>query len=322
MTARRKAATVAALGIAPLALTALAAAPASAHGSMQDPVSRVSACFAEGPESPDSAACKALVAAGGTQPLYDWNEVNLADVNGAHKQRIPDGKLCSVGREKYKGLDAPRTDWPTTTLNSGTNTFRWRATAPHRGTMSLYITKDSYDPTKPLTWNDLEAQPFVSLVDPPLVNGSYVFQGTLPKKTGRHLIYSILQRSDSPEAFYTCSDVAFGNGGGAAPVAKAPSEGAITEGTTKSTVDHQGHGGDTPAEKQANAQHIAHQAGARAVNGTTEASGLVTASAGEKLAATGGDSTTAYVAIGGAAALALGGAAFFGATRRRVTGQG
>ncbi len=64
MTARRKAAGIVALGFAPFALAGLAATPALAHGSLTDPVSRVSACFAEGPESPVSAACKAAVAAG------------------------------------------------------------------------------------------------------------------------------------------------------------------------------------------------------------------------------------------------------------------
>lgn len=64
MTARRKAAGVLALGLAPLALAGLTATPAVAHGSLTDPVSRVSACFAEGPESPKSAACQAAVAAG------------------------------------------------------------------------------------------------------------------------------------------------------------------------------------------------------------------------------------------------------------------
>ena len=66
MPARRTAATAAALGLAPLALTALAAAPASAHGTLGDPVSRVAQCYGEGPESPKSAACRAAVAAGGT----------------------------------------------------------------------------------------------------------------------------------------------------------------------------------------------------------------------------------------------------------------
>ncbi|MFF8954645.1 lytic polysaccharide monooxygenase [Streptomyces sp. NPDC014894] len=329
MTARRKVAMVAALAVAPIALTTLTATPAAAHGSMQDPVSRISACFAEGPESPDTAACKALVAAGGTQPLYDWNEVNIGDAAGRHRQIIPDGQLCSVGRAKYKGLDLPRTDWPTTKLASGNHTFRWRATAPHRGTMELFITKQGYDASKPLKWSDLEAQPFASIPDPTLVNGSYVFDATVPKRTGRHLIYSILQRSDSPEAFYTCSDVVIGSeSGGGAPVAQAPSEGEIKQGTENSTVDHGGHGGDTSAEQKANAEHVAQQTTAKVAQQATakqdgnaaEAQGGSTkvAVGGENLAETGGDSSTTYIAIGGAAALALGAAAMFGTARRRA----
>ncbi|SCE26857.1 chitin-binding protein [Streptomyces sp. Termitarium-T10T-6] len=80
MTARRKAAGVLALGLAPLALAGLTATPAVAHGSLTDPVSRVSACFAEGPESPKSAACQAAVAAGGTR-----GAVRLE--RGEHRQR-------------------------------------------------------------------------------------------------------------------------------------------------------------------------------------------------------------------------------------------
>ncbi|MER7046228.1 lytic polysaccharide monooxygenase auxiliary activity family 9 protein [Streptomyces jumonjinensis] len=328
MTARRKVSLVAALGIVPLALTTLTAAPAVAHGSMLDPVSRISACFAEGPESPDSAACKALVAAGGTQPLYDWNEVNIGDAAGRHQQIIPDGKLCSVGREKYKGLDAPRADWPSSKLAAGNHTFRWRATAPHRGTLELYITKDGYDATKPLKWSDLEAQPFVKVTDPRLENGSYVFDGKVPAKSGRHLVFSILQRSDSPEAFYTCSDVVFGGAGGgtgSAPVAEAPSDQEIKQGAGSSTVDHGGHGGDSPTEQKANAEHIAQQTSADSDGGSAPEAQNAAAPqeiAGEKLAATGGDSTTSYIAIGGAAALALGAAAMFGTARRRATAGG
>lgn len=111
MSARRKAAAVVAVGIAPLALSALAAAPASAHGTMGDPVSRVSQCYAEGPESPKSAACKAAVAAGGTQALYDWNGIRIGDANGQHQALIPDGKLCSADSEEFKGLDLARSDW-------------------------------------------------------------------------------------------------------------------------------------------------------------------------------------------------------------------
>ncbi|GAB4208604.1 MAG: hypothetical protein OHK0022_38360 [Roseiflexaceae bacterium] len=198
---------------------------AQAHGSMQTPVSRVYKCFQEGPETPQSAACRAAVAAGGTQALYDWNEVNIADANGRHREIIPDGKLCSAGRDKYKGFDLARNDWVATSLTSGAAyTFRYRATAPHRGMFDLYITRNGYDPTQPLRWSDLEATPFLRVLNPALVNGSYEFSGQLPAgKSGRHLIYAIWQRSDSPEAFYSCSDVSFSGSNPTATATPRPS---------------------------------------------------------------------------------------------------
>ncbi|MFE6163854.1 lytic polysaccharide monooxygenase, partial [Streptomyces sp. NPDC056486] len=323
MTARRKVAAIAAIaaiGIAPLALTALSAAPAAAHGSMTDPVSRVSACFQEGPESPTSAACKAAVAASGAQAFYDWNGVNIANAAGKSKEIIPDGKLCSAGNDKYKGLDLPRADWPSSKLSGGNHTFHYKGTAPHKGSFELYITKDSYDPTKPLKWSDLEEKPFVDVADPKMENGDYVFDGKVPAKSGRHLIYSVWQRSDSPEAFYTCSDVVFGkdSGGGTAaapaPAASAPSEKDIAAGADKSTVEHHGHG-DSDAKTGADASEAAPAAGDDTAANQPEVNGgdqKPVAAANENLAETGGDSTTPYIAIGGAAALAIGAAAMFG----------
>ncbi|CAM5506424.1 lytic polysaccharide monooxygenase [Streptomyces hirsutus] len=87
--------------------------------------------FAEGPESPKSAACRAAVAAGGTQALYDWNGVRIGDAGGRHEELIPDGKLCSAGNEAFKGLDLARADWPATSVSSGSYTFKYRVTAPH-----------------------------------------------------------------------------------------------------------------------------------------------------------------------------------------------
>jgi predicted carbohydrate-binding protein with CBM5 and CBM33 domain len=185
-----------------------------AHGSMQTPISRIYNCFLEGPESPDSAACRAAVAVGGTQALYDWNGVRQGNANGQHQALIPDGKLCSANDPLFKGMDLPRSDWVATTLpTSGTYTFTLRATAPHRGSYYLYVTKNGYNPFVPLKWSDLETPPFSVVTDPPLINGAYQWTAQLPAgKSGRHLIYMIWQRSDSPEAFYSCSDVIFGNG--------------------------------------------------------------------------------------------------------------
>ncbi|MEU2715171.1 lytic polysaccharide monooxygenase [Streptomyces sp. NPDC007205] len=313
--ARRTAAVVAMLGLPPLALTALAAAPASAHGSMGDPVSRVSQCYAEGPESPKSAACRAAVAAGGAQALYDWNGIRIGDAAGQHRKLIPDGKLCSANSAEFKGLDLARADWPATGVHSGSYTFKYRVTAPHKGTFKVYLTKQGYDPAKPLSWSELDLRhPVPTVTDPVASGGFYTFSGALPERSGRQLLYAVWQRSDSPEAFYSCSDVDFGGGNtggsktgsGPAPAASAPSEQQIADGADRSTMGHHGHGGDdtaTPAQRP-----------------TTVSNAPKAAGASDGLAQTGASSGTSYVAIGGAAALALGSAALFLSVRRRAAG--
>ncbi|MER6347439.1 lytic polysaccharide monooxygenase auxiliary activity family 9 protein [Streptomyces sp. NPDC001595] len=351
MPARRKAAATAlALGLGPLAVTALSAAPAAAHGSMGDPVSRVSQCYAEGPESPSSAACKAAVAAGGTQALYDWNGIRIGNAAGQHQALIPDGKLCSANNEAFKGLDLARADWPATSVSSGSYTFKYRVTAPHKGTFKVYLTKPGYDPAQPLAWADLDlANPVATVTDPAAAGGFYTFSGTLPERTGKHLLYAVWQRSDSPEAFYSCSDVTFGgstggSGTGAgdtgadngtaggddtasdaatpapttpAPAASAPSDEQIAAGADKSTVENHGHG-DDDAGTSAEPAAAAEADGPR----TPEANQPEAAGASTTLAETGGDGGTTYIAVGGAAALAVGAAALFASVRRKAVSGG
>ncbi|MCL7427782.1 lytic polysaccharide monooxygenase [Streptomyces sp. YS415] len=338
MPARRRVATaasVAVVGVAPLALTALAAAPAAAHGSMGDPVSRVSQCYAEGPESPRSAACKAAVAAGGTQALYDWNGVRIGDAGGRHQELIADGELCSAGNDTFKGLDLARADWPATGVRSGSYTFKYRVTAPHKGTFNVYITKEGYDPAQPLAWDDLDLKnPVATVTDPAASGGFYTFSGTLPNRSGKQVLYAVWQRSDSPEAFYSCSDVTFGatSGGSgtteeetpAAPTASAPSEEQIEDGADESTIEHHGHGdqdagtsAEPVAETTAAPTAAPTEAAPEAVANRPRAAG-----AGENLAETGGDSSTSYLAMGGAGALAVGAAALFLSVRRRAVGGG
>lgn len=216
------------LAVAASLLAGLGLAPAAAlaHGAMEKPLSRIYMCYKEDPEKlrgsydgvpAGSPPCIDLVKMSGTQPLYDWTEVNRFDADGDHKKVAPDGQLCSAGRDKYKGLDQRRSDWPTTKIKpdaKGKFTFRFHATTPHAVKyFRFYVTRDGWKPTDELRWRDLELFATVKNVeaesDPTQSYGQYYNMTVkMPEnRTGRRLIFAVWQRSDSPEAFYSCSDV-------------------------------------------------------------------------------------------------------------------
>ncbi|RAO14402.1 lytic polysaccharide monooxygenase auxiliary activity family 9 protein [Micromonospora noduli] len=196
------------------------ATPAAAHGAPTDPISRAAACGPEGRYAATS-ACRAAIQAGAA--VREWDNVRVSTINGRDRERIPDGELCSGGLSAYRGLDLPRTDWPSTTLTAGAKfTFRYRTTIEHRGTFRLYVTTPDYDPRKKLTWGDLESRPFLTLTDPPVRAGAYQLAGRLPAgRSGRHLIYTIWQNSNTPDTYYSCSDVVFRGATATATPAKA-----------------------------------------------------------------------------------------------------
>ncbi|WP_410820413.1 lytic polysaccharide monooxygenase [Micromonospora sp. 050-3] len=198
----------------------LAAIPAAAHGAPTDPISRAAACGPEGRYAATS-ACRAAIEAGAA--VREWDNVRVSTINGRDRERIPDGELCSGGLSAYRGLDLPRIDWPSTTLTTGAKfTFRYRTTIQHRGTFRLYVTTPDYDPRKKLTWADLESRPFLTLTDPPVRAGAYQLAGRLPAgRSGRHLIYTIWQNSNTPDTYYSCSDVVFRGAKATATPAKA-----------------------------------------------------------------------------------------------------
>jgi len=234
---------------------------ASAHGAMMTPGSRTYLCWLDsvgttGAAQPRNPACVAAVAESGTGSIYNWFAVLRSDGAGRTAGFIPDGQLCSAGTGgpyDFTGYNLARDDWPVTHLTSGAD-FDWKYSnwAHHPGTFRLYITRDTWSPTRPLAWSDLESTPFLSITDPPqrgsvgTDSGHYYWSGKLPSgKSGRHIIYSVWQRSDSTETFYGCSDVVFDGGSGnvtgvgsGSPTVPPPS-GQSTGGNT-----HGGHGSD------------------------------------------------------------------------------
>jgi predicted carbohydrate-binding protein with CBM5 and CBM33 domain len=186
------------------------------HGSLATPQSRIYNAFTEGPESPISDAVVDAVAIGGTQPLYDWNElVNFHPGTNAQQRvidysiAIPDGQLASAGNAKFAGFDQVRDDWPSTDIESGPFEFVWYATTPHDPSVHrLWITTQDWDPTMPLDWAHMEEIP----IGPVGLDGAeYRFNAILPYRTGKQVLYVIWQRLDPVgEGFYAVADVDFG----------------------------------------------------------------------------------------------------------------
>ncbi|UYQ66102.1 lytic polysaccharide monooxygenase [Streptomyces peucetius] len=208
MTGRRRITAVAAPAGAVFLVLLAAAGPARAHGAPTDPVSRTVVCGVEGAQRA-SGACRAAVAANGGAELGAWDDLRLPGVADRDRAAVPDGQLCSAGLAAYRGLDVARADWPATPLTAGGPfTLTYRSSIPHRGTFQLYLTEQGYDPAAPLRWADLEDRPFATVTDPVLEDGAYRISGRLPSGlTGRHVLYTVWRNTDTPDTYYSCSDV-------------------------------------------------------------------------------------------------------------------
>lgn len=201
-------------------LIALSVSRLLGHGSVGDPVSRVFRIFQEDPQSPDRPVSADAIAVAGTQPFYDWSEVNLqvpdydTESLDAYRALIPDGTLAGAGRDKYAGLNLVRDDWPATSVNAGPYPVVFDAHVPHDPSFfRAFISKEGWSPNQTLGWDDL-----VELEGPELFirDGSlYRFNVHLPQRTGHHVLYVIWQRVDpAGEVFFSLSDIDFGDGTG------------------------------------------------------------------------------------------------------------
>jgi chitin-binding protein len=210
--------------------TFVVSSAAQAHGAMMVPGSRTYMCWKDGIQgngaaNPRNPACAAAVAQSGPSSLYNWFAVLRSNGAGRTTGFIPDGQLCSGGTGgpyDFTGFNLARADFPTTHLTAGRSIrFDYNNWAKHPGTFYLYVTKDSWSPTRPLAWSDLESTPFSQVTNPESIggpgtnDGRYSWNANLPAgKSGRHIIYSVWSRSDSQETFYGCSDVTFDGGNG------------------------------------------------------------------------------------------------------------
>ena len=219
---------VSAFGLSALlsAATFFGAIEASAHGYVSSPKSRAFLCTAAqgGGSSP---ACQAAAAAGNASQ-YEPQSIGIGGANNNHQNLIPDGKLCSANIGSMNGLNLARTDWVATPVSAGPRTFTWTNPAAHVSTyFRYYITKQGYNPSQPLKWSDLEQIHQSAPAGRESVSNHVV---NLPQRTGRHVVYSIWQRSasDALEGFYQCVDVVYGGATNSSAASVASSTATVT----------------------------------------------------------------------------------------------
>ncbi|MFE2936349.1 MULTISPECIES: lytic polysaccharide monooxygenase [unclassified Streptomyces] len=195
----RKRASAAVVGLAIAGVSMFATSSASSHGYTDNPISRQKLC-----------ANGTVTGCGNIQ----WEPQSVEGPKGFPAAGPADGKICSGGHGEFAQLDDPRGgNWPATNVTGGQGfSFRWQFTARHATSdFRYYITRDGWDPTKPLTRADLESQPFMTVPyggkQPP---ATLTQQGTIPtQKSGKHIILSVWNVADTANAFYACSDVQF-----------------------------------------------------------------------------------------------------------------
>ena len=216
---------LAAVVVAALALAVIPSA-AQAHGGLTDPPTRTWVCYQDGLAGgaaageagnmkPRNPACVNAFTNEGSYSFYNWFGNLLGTIAGRH-ETIPDGKLCGPDA-KFASYNTPSSAWPTTKVTPGQQmTFKYAAVARHPGYFTTWITKTGWNPNEPIGWDDLEPAPFDRVLNPPLREGGvagpeYWWNVTLPSnKTGKHVLFNIWERTDSPESFYNCVDVDFG----------------------------------------------------------------------------------------------------------------
>ena len=180
-----------------------------AHGTLSNPPSRVYNCFLEGVDNPESQPCIDAVISHGTQGIEEYYSILQNNGLDNHENLIPDGNLASGGNpDIYGAFDQIRDDWVATEVEPGPYTVTWTNAIPHFTLYyEVYITNSTWTPDQPLTWDSLELLVRTDSRPPMPVDDIDV---VLPERTGKHVIYSIWQRSGNPQAFYAASDVDFG----------------------------------------------------------------------------------------------------------------
>ena len=201
------------------AIAALSTFNVSAHGWVEFPSARQNTCYLDGgfwtDEIPNQ-ACQAAFDQSGAYPFVQRSEVaaNVANYRDMEhvKAVVRDGELCSAGDSAKKGLNIPSPNWQRTNVNLDENNqieLVFFGHAPHNPSYwEFYLSKPTYDASKPLNWDDIE---LIDTAGNVFVDAEkrYRMKVTFPAdRSGDAILYTRWQRIDvAGEGFYNCSDI-------------------------------------------------------------------------------------------------------------------
>jgi len=222
------------IGLSPMGGKALA------HGLIQEPPSRNWYCGAL--TKPDQVnngtaqypVCGKAFKAPGLDPNAGYNFMSVLTHTRGYAVLGARNNVCGYDSETWRGAptvwDQP-IDWPTNRMSAGPKSFIWNiAWGPHFSDTQefrYWITKENfvYQVGKPLSFSDFESEPFCALnyshgspaANPAVIanpgDSTFTTKCTLPRRTGRHVIYAEWGRNHyTYERFHGCVDALFDDG--------------------------------------------------------------------------------------------------------------
>lgn len=122
-----------------------------------------------------------------------------------------DGRIASGGSRFTKLDEYGINRWTKVPVKAGKQVFNWSLTAPHRtAKWEFFITKQNWDPNKPLSRSDFDLTPFCSREDNGAMPSLDVsITCTVPKRTGYQQILGVWTIADTSNAFYQIIDANF-----------------------------------------------------------------------------------------------------------------
>lgn len=131
-----------------------------------------------------------------------------------------DGKIASAGNPKAAVLDAAGTQWEKKDVRPGAPlSVTWECVhRPKVRRWVYFLTKQGWDPAKPLARAQFEAQPFykVENLQQPFwdvagleASSPTVHEVLLPSREGYHVLLAVAEMADTGMAFYQVIDLSF-----------------------------------------------------------------------------------------------------------------